>query len=223
LLLHVIDASSPERERRIDDVEAVLDEIGAKTGAQLLVCNKIDLNADQRPRIDRGAEGRPWRIWLSAQTGEGIDLLLQALSERLRGESSQEWLLLGPNDGALRAWLFEHARVLDDTGTEAGGWRMRVEVSNHQLRRHLQDDLRWRRCREDYQAQEADLGDQAASERPAAAPRGSSEPGPTPTPTRTSGPAQARRAVATQAGRSPRRELEAAEEPHDTVVLHRRS
>ncbi|NBC48525.1 MAG: GTPase HflX [Gammaproteobacteria bacterium] len=147
LLLHVIDASSPERDRRIGDVESVLDEIGAQERPQLLAYNKIDLDADQRPRLDRDAEGRPWRVWLSAQTGEGVELLLQALSERLRGEVAQESLLLGPEDGGLRAWLFEHARVLEDAGTDAGGWRMRVEVSRHQLQRVLQKDRRWQRGR----------------------------------------------------------------------------
>jgi len=236
LLLHVIDAASPERERRIGDVEAVLGEIGAKIGAQLLVCNKIDLDGDQRPRIDRDAEGRPWRVWLSARTGEGIELLLQALSERLRGESSQEWLLLGPSDGALRAWLFEHARVLDDVGTETGGWRMRVEVSSHQLQRHLLGDEGWRRCREAYQAQAPAQGRRAFAEDP-----------PAPAPSRASvvalgsdanasaelpqerqdrtrrfgsEPAPVQSAIS-KSNRSPLAEPEADQQSHDTVALHR--
>jgi GTP-binding protein HflX len=147
LLLHVIDATSPERMRRIADVEAVLQEIGTQGRAQLLVYNKIDLDEGLPPRLDRDDEGRPWRVWMSARTGAGIDLLLQALSERLRGEVAQEDLVLGPQDGGLRAWLFEHACVLDDVGTDAGGWRMRVEVSRYQLERYLRDDVRWRRCR----------------------------------------------------------------------------
>jgi GTP-binding protein HflX len=147
LLLHVVDASSPERDRRITDVDAVLDEIGAQARDQLLVYNKIDLVDDCVPRLDRDASGRPWRVWMSAHTGAGVQLLLDALSERLRGEVVYESLLIGPADGALRAWLFEHARVLDDAGTESGGWRMTVELSRQQLQRHLQHDVRWRRSR----------------------------------------------------------------------------
>jgi GTP-binding protein HflX len=98
-------------------------------------------------RVDRDAKGQVWRVWMSAQTGAGVDLLVQALSERLRGELVREALLLGPGDGALRAWLFEHARVLQDAGTEQGGWRMDVELSRQQLERSLQGDARWQRCR----------------------------------------------------------------------------
>ncbi|NEX15415.1 MAG: GTPase HflX [Halochromatium sp.] len=147
LLLHVVDAASPERDRRIRDVEAVLTEIGAQDCPQLLVYNKIDLVADQPPRLDRDADGRVWRIWMSAQTGAGVELLTQALSERLRGELVRESLLLGPADGALRAWLFEHARVLDDMGTDEGGWRMEVELARQQVERYLNADARWQGCR----------------------------------------------------------------------------
>ncbi|MFP4245902.1 MAG: ribosome rescue GTPase HflX [Halochromatium sp.] len=147
LLLHVIDAASPERERRMRDVETVLTEIGVQDCPQLLVYNKIDQLAEQPPRLDRDAKGQVWRVWMSAQTGAGVELLTQALSERLRGELVRASLLLGPADGALRAWLFEHAQVLQDAGTDQGGWRMDVELSRQQLERSLQGNARWRRCR----------------------------------------------------------------------------
>jgi len=157
LLLHLVDAASSERERRIGDVDAVLSEIGAQDCPQLLVYNKIDLIDGRPARIDRDAAGRAWRVWLSAQSGEGIDLLITALAERLRGALVQESLLLGPEDGALRAWLFEHACVVQDAGTPEGGWRMQVELSQQQLARHLNDDARWQRCR---------LGPASAEEQP---------------------------------------------------------
>lgn len=147
LLLHVVDAASAERDRRISDVDSVLTEIGMQSRAELLVYNKIDQVDDLQPRVDRDSEGRVWRVWLSAQTGAGVELLLQALGERLRGEVTRESLLLGPSDGALRAWLFEHARVLTDAGTDSGGWQMTVEVSRHQCQRYLDQDDRWARCR----------------------------------------------------------------------------
>ncbi|MCF8016911.1 MAG: GTPase HflX [Chromatiaceae bacterium] len=147
LLLHVVDAASPERDRRIRDVASVLAEIGAQDCPQLLVYNKIDLADDQPPRLDRDADGRPWRVWMSAQTGAGVELLTEALSERLRGELVHESLLLGPADGALRAWLFEHASVLNDVGTDEGGWRMEVELARQQVERYLEADPRWQQCR----------------------------------------------------------------------------
>lgn len=147
LLLHLVDASSGERDRRIQDVQAVLEEIGAQDCPQLMVYNKIDLVDDQGPRLDRDAAGRAWRVWLSAETGAGVDLLIQALSEQLRGALVEETFLLGPTDGALRAWLFEHAQVLEEANTEHGGWRMRVQLATQQVQRHLNGDPRWARCR----------------------------------------------------------------------------
>ena len=68
LLLHVVDAATEEREDNIEQVEEVLDEIGAGEVPRLEVFNKLDL-LEQAPRIDRDADGRPCRVWLSAVTG----------------------------------------------------------------------------------------------------------------------------------------------------------
>ena len=168
LLLHVVDAASAERDRRIGDVAEVVEEIGAGGVPQLLVYNKIDRSADARPRIDRDAEGRATRVWVSAATGDGIDLLLAALAERCRGELVRERLLLGPGDGALRSWLFDHARVLAEAATEAGGWEMLVELSRELRDRRLGEDPRWQRCRATLPPLSAPL---SASARPAAEPR----------------------------------------------------
>ena len=83
LLLHVVDASSPDRERQIEQVNLVLAEIGADRLPQVLVLNKIDL-IGLPPRVERDEYGRISRVWLSAQSGEGVDLLRSALSESLR-------------------------------------------------------------------------------------------------------------------------------------------
>jgi GTPase len=81
LLLHVVDASSEERQALIDEVNSVLDTVGAAEVQQLEIYNKIDLLADCQPRLDRDASGRICRVWLSARRGDGIDLLRQTLVE----------------------------------------------------------------------------------------------------------------------------------------------
>lgn len=81
LLLHVVEAGSSEREQLMDHVNEVLHEIDADEVPQVIVCTKIDESDDHKARIDRDQEGRIWRVWLSAQTGEGIDLLRQVLKE----------------------------------------------------------------------------------------------------------------------------------------------
>lgn len=83
LLLHVIDAHNPEKQLYIEQVEKVLQQLGAEQIPQLQVLNKVDLLADATPRIDRDGSGRPVRVWVSAVTGQGIDLLKQAVLEVL--------------------------------------------------------------------------------------------------------------------------------------------
>jgi len=80
LLLHVVDASSAMRDRQIDQVNLVLAEIGAGHLPQVLVMNKID-STDLLPRVDRDEYGKIIRIWVSAATGAGMDLLRLALRE----------------------------------------------------------------------------------------------------------------------------------------------
>jgi GTP-binding protein HflX len=82
-LLHVIDAQSKTKDDEVREVNDVLTQINADEVPQLLIYNKIDLIADCQPRLDRGADGRPRRVWISAMTGAGIDLLQQALIELL--------------------------------------------------------------------------------------------------------------------------------------------
>lgn len=81
LLLHVIDSASPMREAQCDEVNLVLAEIGA-TQPQLIVWNKTDLRG-LPASLERNEQGEIIAVRLSAQTGEGLDLLRQALIERL--------------------------------------------------------------------------------------------------------------------------------------------
>jgi GTP-binding protein HflX len=81
LLLHVLDASHERRHDNIGQVNNVLTEIGADEVPQIEVFNKIDQVPATSPKLERDAEGRPVRVWLSARTGEGVDLLLRALVE----------------------------------------------------------------------------------------------------------------------------------------------
>ena len=82
LLLHVVDSASSGRERQIEAVEKVLTEIGAESVPQLRVYNKLDLTA-VAPGMGRDEYGRLQRVYVSAQTGAGLELLRDALSEIL--------------------------------------------------------------------------------------------------------------------------------------------
>ncbi len=126
LLLHVIDCHDDERTEHIQQVKYVLEEIGAADIPVLEVYNKIDLLDGQEARIDRDEDGRPWRVWLSAVTGEGTDLLFQAVSERLCDDLFHDTLCLQPSEGQLRAHLYAQGAVVRERIDEAG--RMLVEV-----------------------------------------------------------------------------------------------
>ena len=137
LLLHVVDASAAHRARLIDDVERVLAEIGSLEIPRLEVWNKIDLLGDQPPRLERDGQGLPTRVWLSARTGEGVDLLLTAIAELTGVTSVRRQLHLGPGEGRLRAWVYEHARVLADAPDADGGWMLEILISPADLQRLL--------------------------------------------------------------------------------------
>lgn len=85
LLIHVVDAASPNFVEQIAEVQRVLGEIGAADIPQVLVFNKLDaLEIERRPlqlvdRFDLGGVQTP-RVFLSAKSGEGVPLLRQCLA-----------------------------------------------------------------------------------------------------------------------------------------------
>ncbi|HET9668704.1 MAG TPA: GTPase HflX [Casimicrobiaceae bacterium] len=81
LLLHVIDASAPNRDVQIEAVDALLDEIGARDVPQIRVFNKIDAT-DLAPGVERDACGNIASVRVSAVTGAGLAALRAALAER---------------------------------------------------------------------------------------------------------------------------------------------
>jgi len=86
LLLHVVDAASPVRMDQIEQVNSVLREIGADHIPQILVWNKIDA-AGLSPAVERDEYDKIRRVFISAQTGEGVDLLRQAIGEYAQSNS----------------------------------------------------------------------------------------------------------------------------------------
>ena len=120
LLLHVVDAADISRDENISHVESVLEEIGAEDVPVLKVFNKIDALPTGEARIDRDADGVPYRVWLSARDGVGIDLLQQAIAELLGQDVINETLYLPTECGRLRAMLFEQGAVRSESFDDAG-------------------------------------------------------------------------------------------------------
>jgi len=152
VLLHVVDAADPERDQRIEEVRRVLVEIGAEDVPQIFVYNKIDKlpapvvdaanpsssasdNAPLRNAVDanRAARsemidgGRVARVWVSAATGAGLDLLREALTGALQRDRVQCWLPLPDYAGRLRARLIAGGFVRDERTAEHG-WEVRIDA-----------------------------------------------------------------------------------------------
>jgi len=129
LLLHVIDASNENYSQQIEQVNAVLKEIGADKIPQIEVFNKVDLLADHPARLDRNEEGQVRRAWCSAQTGEGLELLQVALDQRFSADQLHEWIRVPAANGRLRARLFDLGRVLKEQVEENGDLLLEVELA----------------------------------------------------------------------------------------------
>ena len=127
LLLHVVDAADPLREERIDQVQSVLEEIGVGDLPQLQVFNKTDLLEGSEPRLDRGEDGVAHRVWVSAYSRSGFDLLRTAIGERFAGERIHRWVHLPGAAGKLRSQLFAAGAVRRESVDE-DGWSIEVDL-----------------------------------------------------------------------------------------------
>ncbi|MDQ8036826.1 MAG: ribosome rescue GTPase HflX [Pedobacter sp.] len=136
LLLHVVDAASGERDQHIAAVDEVLGEVGA-TAPVLLVYNKLDLLEARDPRIDRDESGMPVAVWLSARDGLGMELLEQAIAERLGPHRFEGWLNLTVQQARLRARFFEGGAVVEEQADEQGGSRLFLRLPQADLEQAL--------------------------------------------------------------------------------------
>ncbi|MCK4842725.1 MAG: GTPase HflX [Methylococcales bacterium] len=133
LLLHVIDSNAEDREDTIFQVNQVLEEIDAHKIPQLEVYNKIDLLENVEPHIDRDESGKPVRVWLSAVTGDGIDLLFQALTELFSNTKVTGRCCLQASQGGIRASLFKYAKIIDEKVNDEGCWNLFIEIDKKHL------------------------------------------------------------------------------------------
>ena len=132
LLLHVVDCGNTERLDQMQRVNEVLAEISADSIPQIVVFNKIDLTGEPA-RVERDSAGNVARVWLSARTGDGVDLLLPALAEHFQQQHQLQHLALPPEAGRLRASLYERCDVVTETALESGGWLIDLALDPTQL------------------------------------------------------------------------------------------
>jgi len=119
LILHLVDASDPNRAQRVRQVNAVLAELGADRVPQIRVYNKID---KLPPATRRHGRRGPDTVRVSAVTGSGLPELLQMAEERLRRKTVRGMIRLQPGQGRQRAALFELGAVEREYPVDDGGW-----------------------------------------------------------------------------------------------------
>ena len=127
LLLHVVDASDPLRDERIDQVRVVLKGIGAGEIRELLIFNKIDLSGD-KPRSIEGADGVATQVWASAASGEGLESLREALARAVRPNQVRRTFHLQLQAAAVRSELYTRNAVRAERQCEDGSWDVDVEL-----------------------------------------------------------------------------------------------
>lgn len=133
LLLHVIDISDPSWRETVFAVEEVLRELGVSEIPIIQVFNKIDQQEGWQPKIDQQDEST--KVWISAKTGAGLNLLRDAIATQLAGLIREENITIPPSAAKLRAQLYQLKAVLSETINEEGGWDLKIKLSQAQRAR----------------------------------------------------------------------------------------
>ncbi|MDM8568032.1 GTPase HflX [Thiotrichales bacterium HSG1] len=140
LLLHVVDASDPERQLRIEQVNKVLTDIGVTDVPQILVYNKIDCLPDCSSRCYQVKDRTT--VWLSALNGEGIENLYELLAKQLSSGTTHCQVRVPVNAGDLRATLFKNAVVLQELYADNGDSLLEIQMATQSFNCLTKADLR---------------------------------------------------------------------------------
>jgi len=131
LLLHVIDASDPEIDFKIAQVDLILEDLGVAKMPQIMVLNKVDLvtETEIRPSSNSHTE-----IKVSAETGLGIENLKNQISETLFGQIYTGWVHFLPQEGGIRSKLFDAGCILEEKVDQDGLFKSLVEINQNMIR-----------------------------------------------------------------------------------------
>ena len=137
VLLHVVDASDANNRDKIEQVEDIIEQIDAQNIPTIIVMNKIDEIGDFSPRVDKDNDGNIYRVWLSAHSGEGIDLIYKALSQSLSGMMTCARIQLDVQSAFIRSEIHKIGFIEKEIMNEFGQWLLEINVTRHYLERLL--------------------------------------------------------------------------------------
>ena len=160
LLLHVIDASDIRREDNIDQVYQVLESIGAGDVPVIEVYNKIDQIKQVNPRIESETDETSLvsssndhsndvthRVWCSAKTGKGLELVLQTITQQLEIDWLDLNLRILPQDLSIRSELYDLHVITQESILENGDVELDIRIDAADWRRlNRQTDKRLEKC-----------------------------------------------------------------------------
>ena len=157
VLLHIIDASDERKEDNIDQVYQVLESIGAGEVPVIEVHNKIDLVKPLKPKIEaeidgvvmssKGANDVISKVWCSGKTGDGLELVLQTISQQLEIDWLDLNLLILPQDLGIRSELYDLHVITNETVTENGDIDLQIKIDAADWRRlNRQSGKRLEQC-----------------------------------------------------------------------------
>ena len=135
VLLHVVDASDANNRDKIEQVEDIIEQIDAQNIPSIIVMNKIDEIGDFSPRVDKDNDGNIYRVWLSAHSGEGIDLIYNALSQSLSGMMTCARIQLDVQSAFIRSEIHKIGFIEKEIMNEFGQWLLEINVTRHYLER----------------------------------------------------------------------------------------
>lgn len=139
LILHVIDASDKNRLQRIRQVNNVLKQLDADKVPQIRVYNKIDKLEFKSNKIRLGHQSLK-AVWLSALTGEGLNSILNAISDFISKNVILGCIELTNKQGRQRAKLFEMGAVREENILKDGSWELLLKIKKQDIQRFLKKE-----------------------------------------------------------------------------------
>ncbi len=146
LLVHVRDISHAESDNQKRDVELVLDRVVKDMPVRpplIEAWNKVDALDDEARNFVRGRaaasglDGTTQGVCISALTGEGVKELFDLIDAELALDAKPLHVVIGPDQGAARAWLFRKGAVRHEMTDEDGATHLQVRLSDHDAARFV--------------------------------------------------------------------------------------
>lgn len=132
LLLHVVDVSDENHDLYIHQVKAVLEQIGAGTIPVIYLFNKIDISGHP-PQCIKTADNNTEAVYISANTGAGIEFLKEALKQFFQRKVISGWIQLRPEEGRLRSQLYKYGEVLEEESDSNGILHLNIQIESEHL------------------------------------------------------------------------------------------